>query len=287
MHWDNVSNLAGACKRQRGSASLYAIVVGMSITLASTAIMLYVQTDQLDAQEAVYFAEVKDKAIDCIDRILPMQNWFYSSLELGQNHDAQIAGLCGLPTKKAIRYELSNLIARENISYRVLSYWIGPYSKVDATVFNRATGVLTLDPVAVNGATVSSFQLDKEKVAKTNQLLRQIAHNHQLRFNTMYNTSGDAGYNFFRASNCSDVTEGEIPCSDSALGGAGGWRDINFISNATIFANVSNYSNIWGMPITYCNSPECGASIITPYSILFSTTTPWGVILSVSAIQNI
>jgi hypothetical protein len=158
---------------------------------------------------------------------------------------------------------------------------------VDATVFNRSTGVLTLDPAAVNGATVSSFQHDKENVVKTNQLLRQIAHNHQLRFNTLYNTSGDAGYNYFRATDCSNVTAGEIPCSDSALGGVNGWRDINFISNATIFANASSFSNIWGLPINYCNTPECGASIITPYSILFSTTTPWGVVLTISANQNI
>lgn len=283
----NSNNHFGALPRQNGSASLYAVVVGMSIALVSTAILLSVQTEQLNSQESAYFSQVKDKSIECIERVLPMQNWFYNNAELGQNYDSQLAGLCGLPTQNSIRYQVSNLLSSNNISYRVLSYWIGPYSKVDATIFNRVSGTLILDPASVNGSVVSSFQMDKDKVAKTYKLMRQIAHSHQLRFNTMFNTSGDAGFNFFRATNCNDVTDGEIPCSDSAMGGVGGWKNINAINNSVVFSDMTPYSNLWGIPITYCNTTECSASITAPYSILFSTTTPWGVVIASSSMQNI
>lgn len=280
------NNLAAGLGQQSGFVSLFALIFGMALIAVSNALMISVREQQLDSREAVYFAQVKDKAASCLETILPLQNWFYTGAP-GANYDATIIGLCGLPTDKSIQYQLSNVISTNNVSFRTLAYWIGPYSKQDATVFNRATGVLALDPIAINGDTISSYQRDWSNLIRVNEQMRQLAHVHQLRFNTLYNTSGDAGFNFFRASACTAVTAGEIPCSDTVMGGTAGWKDMNTINNAVVFSDMTPYSNVWGLPISYCNTSECGASLTSPFSILFSTNTPWGSTISISAMQNI
>jgi hypothetical protein len=286
--WRSIAkhNLAAGLRQQSGFISLFTLIFGMVLIALSNAMVISVKEQQLDTREAAYFAQVKDKAETCLETVLPMQNWFYTAAP-GANYDALIIGLCGLPTAKSIQYQLSNVISKNNVSFRTLAYWIGPYSKQDATIFNRISGVLTLDPIAINGDTISSYQRDWRNLIHANEQMRQIAHVHQLRFNTLYNTSGDAGFNFFRASACAAVSAGEVPCSDTAMGGTGGWKDINTINNAVVFSDMTPYSNVWGLPITYCNTSECGASLTSPFTILFSTSTPWGSSISISAMQNI
>jgi hypothetical protein len=281
------THFCNAVNRQYGFASLTAITLALLLFSLTLQYAIKSKDSQLDSQETVYFAQVKNKVITCMETILPLQNGFYATTTLGATFDAQVVGLCGLPTAKNVSYQVSNVISRNSVSYRTISYWIGPYDKQDATTFNRVTGILTLDPSAIGGDTYSSYQVDYQRLLDTNHQLNSIAIMHQKRFNALYNASGDAGYNFFRAADCLNVTLGEIPCSDTAMGGTNGWKSLNTINNQTVFSDMSAYANTWGIAINYCNTPECGASLSSPFSIVFSTTTPWGLAVSINAMQNI
>lgn len=276
-----------AAQSQRGYASIVASIMATTIMLSSYFAVLMTQQNQLDSQETAYFAQVNSRVSDCINQVLPVQNWFYTTTALGTAYDADLTRLCSLPTDKSIQYAISNVITNNGVAYRVLSYWIAPYSKVDATALNRTTGIFTLDPIAVGGDAVSSFQSERARLLKTTNLLESIAHNHQLRFNSLYTTSGDAGLNFFRATSCNSPTAGEIPCSDTAAGGTFGQKEISNINHIVLFGDSNNYLNSWGTAIRYCNAVECGASTVSPFTMIFNTTTPWGSNISVSAKQNI
>lgn len=273
---------------QRGFVtSMLVAAIGLIIASLSAALLLSVTKYQFDTKETRYFKEVQKQVATCVNDVLPAQAWFYDATKLGVNYDATIVSLCGLPNDKGIKYQITDLLLANNIAFRRVAYWIGSYGSVDVTTLNRATGVLSLAADAVNGATESSYERDKGFLVQLNNQLRELVYLNTKRFAAMYNTSADAGFNFYRAAVCASPTPGEIPCSDSAVGGVLGWKDVNVINNAGLFADQPPTNNPWGLPVYYCNAAECGAYIVPPFSLIFSSKTPWGTEVSLTAMQAI
>lgn len=284
-------NKSRSTKREQGFlASALVAVIGVLIS-SFISMMMYANYDAYTSlNDQAIMSDVDEKAINCIDSILPQQAWYYDSNILGTvTLDQNVVELCGLPTDRSVEYQISNLIYSQDVAYRELAYWLTrelPFGANPPTSFNRSTGVVTIADGTV-GSSRSSFTSEKVRVKNATAQLERIVKMHTIRFDAMSKLSGDSGYNYFRAVFCYDAKDTEIPCSDSAVGGVNGWKNINEINNQAVFSASSLLSNPWGLAINYCNTNECGASVINPYNILFETRSPWGDVYVMVAMQNI
>lgn len=273
--------------RQRGAVYLYSLTI-----LFAALVVLGLSFSSTTLQSAVARSEAE--RADYVDKVVgDVQRWYERSASTVEatadpfsparlldeavpdrryNVKVGISDRLGLPCAPSTPF---NACA----PYRIMVVWLPPQEHPDTSTFDIATGAFTADPAAA-WKVYSGQYFQLANVARSVKDLDRVAVALQQYFQARSGLTPIASgrLNHFRASDCTHVVMGEVPCYDSYVDGAGS------AIPALTGLRPSDLSTSMGTPIQLSNLADSSTSA-PPYSMSLRASTPWGSSLQVNAVQ--
>lgn len=311
---DNVSAITHLPRSQKGSVVILlvmaAAVVALLFIVANVTIFSREFSNTLGARKQAYVENASARLdawyrrnaaqLDSLPAIPTYtEDQLFTLAGLTRDFDAHIAmsGVVGVPGS--------------NLFYRNIVVWL-PAFGVDDTSYLGVSGEFHPAFNETLYRVVSGQTIEGENIGRTQTTMREIARLLEVRSKSKFEADPlhDVRTNYFRALYCSTPGSEEIPCTSKVTGpGAGGWALLsepllNLYGLAGINLNMA--TDAWGQAIQFNNYEQsaysasntlqpCGDTTAVgsddtetgepPYVATLRTTTPWGTILCMRAIQ--
>lgn len=262
--------------RQKGFAVLTVVVLiafgVMTVFVALSSRAASSKAGDLDADKRAYLAEIRNG----------LDLWYRRNASVIDGSDAaldfaQVLSDAGLPARYSVRGQISGRMQASGIAFRVIGIWIPDESNAPTTL-DPPTASLVAPPrhwIVFNGRGVQ-VALFNESLSR----LKDAASALEKHARAALEVSPDrnVSVNPFRATDCSRVLPSEIPCVDVHTPVAA------TVIPALIGFDADRLSDAWGQPIRFSNLAQSNV-LQPPFTASVSTTTPWGLPMSVVAVQ--
>lgn len=285
----------------------FTIIMGYSVSSAKH------QVAALDANQKAYLADVRGKLAAAYEA----QSLTIDGDSTWTNVPADgraLMALAGIVPRWDLQVRISPPISREGVKYRVMAAWLPTDSDTPDEPILAADG--TFNPCPANSVdcvgrrnyvvVTDGFTIQRNNAKKALAQLEQLTLNAQAFFKakTMLDPEHNVSVNYFRPpyGGCSPVAE-QMPCIDSPapiFGVSPPIRQANSVQSMAELLGLPNSPvlNPWGLPVEACNGPACTTagerpvrwspiSDGPPYTMTFQTSTPWGGVYKLYAVQQI
>jgi hypothetical protein len=195
----------------------------------------------------------------------------------------------GVQPRWGARFAAGPLRTDAQVGWRDLLLWL-PAAADDGTGIDPQDGAIVVDPRVRHAAAFSSRPLQLQAWADTEQQLRSLARLAEQRFDMLrrVDVTHDQAVNAFRAPDgiCRLDTD-QLPCSSELTPGA--WTPVaQLAAHSLAFGRTPGAGlperNAWGGPLLWSNDLD-PAFQRPPFSMAFTTLTPWDTAITVRAVQ--
>jgi len=194
----------------------------------------------------------------------------------------------GVAVRPLPQFAAGPLLEAPPIRYRPLAVWLG--GAPGASGFD-AFGQFAPPPGATAFLVFSSRALEEDALARTRERLARLVRVFEARFAAKVEQDPDhrLDRNWFRAPD-GECRSGEdqLPCASELS--ADGWPTVSALrAQSLVFASPADGGSpelsAWGLPLCWNNEDDPSGNVAPPFSMAFSTLTPWGERLLVRAVQ--
>jgi hypothetical protein len=202
--------------------------------------------------------------------------------------DEAFAG-AGVQPRWGARFAAGPLRIDAQVGWRDLLLWL-PATADDSTGIDPQDGTVRVDPQVRHAAAFSSRPLQLQAWARSEQLLRTLAQLAEQRFDMLQrvDVTHDRAVNAFRAPDgiCRLDTD-QLPCASTLTPGT--WTPVaQLAAHSLAFGRAADAGlperNAWGGPLLWSNDLD-PTFLQPPYSMAFTTFTPWSTAITVRAVQ--
>ncbi|WP_065089625.1 hypothetical protein [Acidihalobacter prosperus] len=160
--------------------------------------------------------------------------------------------------------------------YRSITLWI---PKPDATGSQRTQYAAQY---ALVSAAVDGRPIERALWVEANRALARLSAQLVSAYAAWLANTGDIANDWFQPTGCGPYGDNaNFVCADT-------WTNLAQSGLPIALGAPAGRLNPWGLPYQICNAAACGASDQgAPYSLLLRTATPWGGLLSQTAIEPI
>jgi len=221
-------------------------------------------------------------------------SWYGANLaQLDGPVDFPLAGpvalqRAGVGVRPPPQFAAGPLLDAPHLRYRPLALWLGG---APGSAGFDAFGQFAPPPGATAFLVFSSRSLEEDALARTRERLARLVWVFEARFATKVEQDPDhrLDRNWFRAPDGECRTgEDQLPCARELS--PDGWPTVSALrAQSLVFASPADGGSpevsAWGLPLCWNNEDDSSGTVAPPFSMAFSTLTPWGERLQVRAVQ--
>jgi hypothetical protein len=275
---------------QQGSA-IVAFVLAL-LWMAALALSATPDADPATAPRAFDVLQRRELAA-ARDRIL---EWYATRLpQLDSVADfapseSEVFEQAGIVARRGVRLAAGPLLADSLVRFRPLALWF-PASTPDRSGFDH-DGIFRADPSVTAWSTFSTRDLERRAYSESERVLRSLALDAERRFAIKVETDPDRRIdrNWFRAPDgrCR-IHADQLPCANELAPGT--WVPVALLNSHSLAFGAQRSGgdarelNAWGQPNYWSNDIDRAFDSGPPFSMAFSTLTPWGSRIVVRAVQ--